>query len=90
MYHDREDPFQLTNRVADPRAAEKQAELRAALDRWLTRTGDRFETAQAIADRYFPNHRNGVAPYHSSPAVQAAMKDPSLRRFARSREVGSA
>lgn len=74
LFDDIEDPFQMTNLVDDPAHAGTLAEMERLLGEWLEYTNDPFEPSGVVADKYYPTHVDGVAPFQFPPEVRARMQ----------------
>ena len=46
----------------------------AAIDAWLQRTSDPFETGDQVSDRYQPGHRDGVLPQVADEEFRIALQ----------------
>ncbi|SDL54410.1 Arylsulfatase A [Catalinimonas alkaloidigena] len=61
LYDYQEDPFEQHNLATDPAYAEKRAELRGALYRWMFATGDKgFIPEKELREMMWPNGRQPV------------------------------
>lgn len=85
LYDLRDDPYERTNLVDDPRCADVVEELRTRLSQWRTATGDDLpsdEAGTAIAERFMAEYREKAE--HVAPDEEAL---PSRRPQGARREL---
>lgn len=79
MFNDADDPFQLTNLVENGAASGERETLARELRDWLHRTGDGFESAEAVVARYCPGYdERGIIPI---PPLEPVILDGQNARY---------
>jgi hypothetical protein len=70
LYDTAADPYQVDNLAARPEQQQRLARMRAAHDRWVTRTGDLGAIPEAeLAEHYWPSGRQ---PVTAPPVIEPA------------------
>ena len=52
LFDNEKDPYQTSNLIDKPEAKEIQAKMEAELQKWMKRTGDKFEPGEAYIERF--------------------------------------
>lgn len=81
LYDDEADPFQLRNLVDLPECRQLVEEMDRRLQSWLSRTDDRFESSEVLADRYYTGHVNGVVPYCCNETITEGRRARAARVY---------
>jgi arylsulfatase A-like enzyme len=77
LHDDIGDPYQMRNLAGEPGHERLRRHMDSLLRGWMARTGDAFETSEAVADRLYPGHVNCVIPFYENEPVRQARE----RRF---------